>query len=641
MKFGLAARLYLLVALFAVGCAALAVPLIWLHNDRTRARSEANLKWLTELATSVLETHRKMAAAGQMSEDEAKKRALSEIADMRYAGVNYFYVMTPQGVMVMNSAQPKLVGQSRMDVKDSRGRFYNRDMFAQVAAKGEGYNYFLAPKPGVQGEVAKTGYGKLYEPWQLVVHTGVYDDEIEAEQDEFLVRAAAIGIPLVLLLGGVVFLIARSTVRPLSAMQTAMTELAENRPISVTLDTARGDEIGHMARSVEVFRQAAEDKQRLEQEAASERAASEAMRTGTEAERLARAQEQAKVVSAIGGGLTQLAAGNLTYRLAESFPRDYEALRADFNVALDTLQATMRSVVGSAESIRSGTGEISQAADDLSRRTEQQAASLEETAAALDEITATVRKTAEGANHARDVVTTAKADAERSGEVVNGAVQAMAEIDKSSRQISSIIGVIDEIAFQTNLLALNAGVEAARAGEAGKGFAVVASEVRALAQRSADAAKEIKTLIQASSTQVGSGVDLVGQAGQALERIVAQISDLNAVVVEIAASAKEQATGLAEVNTAVNQMDQVTQQNAAMVEQSTAASRALAQEAAELGQLIGRFQVGAAAAGEDTSIRRGQAPAPTQRTKAARARPRSVGALALKSEPAEEGWEEF
>ncbi|MGH6955246.1 MAG: methyl-accepting chemotaxis protein, partial [Caulobacteraceae bacterium] len=252
----------------------------------------------------------------------------------------------------------------------------------------------------------------------------------------------------------------------------------------------------------------------------------------------------------------------------------------------------MKVISTAAFGMRSGSGEISQAADNLSKRTEQQAASLEETAAALDEITATVRKTAEGANHAREIVSTARADAEQSGEVVRRAVGAMSAIEQSAQQISQIIGVIDEIAFQTNLLALNAGVEAARAGDAGKGFAVVASEVRALAQRSADAAKEIKALISASTQQVGQGVDLVGQTGQSLERIVGQVAEITGVVSEIAASAQEQATGLQEVNTAVNQMDQVTQQNAAMVEQSTAASHSLSQEAGELARLVGRFKVG-------------------------------------------------
>ncbi|WP_374473133.1 PAS domain-containing methyl-accepting chemotaxis protein, partial [Phenylobacterium sp.] len=329
---------------------------------------------------------------------------------------------------------------------------------------------------------------------------------------------------------------------------------------------------------------------------ASDVTAVEHERAANERERREAAERQELAMGRLAQGLSGLAEGDLTVRIDGEFPAEYGRVQTDFNAAIQRLSEVMGVIVETAGSIGAATGEIGQAADDLSKRTEQQAASLEETAAALDEITATVRKTAEGANHARDVVATARADAERSGEVVREAVSAMTGIEKSAQQISQIIGVIDEIAFQTNLLALNAGVEAARAGDAGRGFAVVASEVRALAQRSADAAKEIKTLISTSTQQVGEGVTLVGRTGEALERIVAQVSDITGVVTEIAASAQEQATGLAEVNTAVNQMDQVTQQNAAMVEQSTAASHALAQETHQLTELISRFKVDGVAA---------------------------------------------
>jgi methyl-accepting chemotaxis protein len=297
----------------------------------------------------------------------------------------------------------------------------------------------------------------------------------------------------------------------------------------------------------------------------------------------------------------------------------------------------MRVVAGNAQGIRSGAGEISTAADDLSRRTEQQAASLEETSAALDQITATVRKTAEGAGHARQVVSSAKQQAQLSGEVVGNAVAAMGHIEKSSAQIGQIIGVIDEIAFQTNLLALNAGVEAARAGDAGRGFAVVAQEVRALAQRSAEAAKEIKGLIQASSGQVALGVELVGETGKALARIAAEVTEIDGAVTEIAASAQEQSTALAEVNTAVNQMDQVTQQNAAMVEQSTAASHSLAQEAEQLATLVGRFSVGLPAVSTHST---GAQQARYSRA-ASVSRPRVHGNLAMKPDSAQEDWKEF
>jgi methyl-accepting chemotaxis protein len=451
----------------------------------------------------------------------------------------------------------------------------------------------------------------------------------------------SIAVTVAVSLGALIlfFLFARSIGSAIQSVTNTMGRLAGGDLDVDVKGQERPDEIGAMARAVEVFKANGLALDENQREVAQQRRSAEQDRSRNEAAQAATAKEQAFVVSAIGEGLEHLATGDLTFRLSEAFPGEYRKLQDDFNAAMKTLQDTMTTIADATEGIRSGTGEVSQAADDLSKRTEQQAASLEETAAALDEITATVRKTAEGANHARDVVTTAKADAERSGEVVAGAVHAMAEIDKSSKQISNIIGVIDEIAFQTNLLALNAGVEAARAGEAGRGFAVVASEVRSLAQRSADAAKEIKALIHASSVQVGSGVDLVGQAGKALARIAEQVSDINGVVLEIAASAKEQATGLAEVNTAVNQMDQVTQQNAAMVEQSTAASHSLAQEAEELGRLISRFRVGR---GSPAAAPVPKRPNPAQRAVAALKSVGGRGASAMrKPEPVEEGWEEF
>jgi len=349
-------------------------------------------------------------------------------------------------------------------------------------------------------------------------------------------------------------------------------------------------------------------------------------------------QEQA--MAAIGAGLSAVAAGDLMARIDGDFPSEYARLQTDFNAAIASLAEAMGAIIGATRSIDGATAEIAQAADDLSRRTEQQAASLEETAAALDELTATVKRTAEGAKEARDVVGAARTDAEASGQVVGEAVAAMGQIEQSSAQISQIIGVIDEIAFQTNLLALNAGVEAARAGDAGRGFAVVASEVRALAQRSAEAAKEIKALISASTEQVAQGVGLVGKTGDALQRIVSQVGRITGLVSEIAASAQEQATGLQEVNTAVNQMDQMTQQNAAMVEESTAASQALAQDAGELTRLISRVSVGGAAA-HSTPARRPAAPPP--RMARPQARPQSRGSAALKLAPQaqDDTWEEF
>ncbi|MDR3508829.1 MAG: methyl-accepting chemotaxis protein [Caulobacteraceae bacterium] len=403
------------------------------------------------------------------------------------------------------------------------------------------------------------------------------------------------GLAVALGLGISVWMANTKVSAPLIRLSDRMKRLAQGDLAVEVEGQARGDEIGAMAKAVQVFKDNALAARAMEAEAQGLRGTTEAQRIATERERAERAAELSRVVEALASGLQKLADGVLTHRLDQAFAADYEQLRQDFNAAMSKMQEALSSVVHASHGINSGAGEITQAADDLSRRTEQQAASLEETAAALDEITATVRKTADGARHARDVVVRAREDAQASGEIVDGAIRAMGAIERSSGEITQIISVIDEIAFQTNLLALNAGVEAARAGEAGRGFAVVAQEVRALAQRSADAAKEIKGLISTSAKEVGVGVDLVGQAGQALQRIAAQVSEINGIVEEITHSSQEQATGLAQVNTAVNQMDQMTQQNAAMVEQSTAASHSMAQEANTLARLTQAFQVGGGA----------------------------------------------
>ncbi|MCB1380676.1 MAG: methyl-accepting chemotaxis protein [Alphaproteobacteria bacterium] len=312
-----------------------------------------------------------------------------------------------------------------------------------------------------------------------------------------------------------------------------------------------------------------------------------------EAVRQQEAAEKARIASLIigelGGGLANLAKGNLQYRISSIFPQDFDHLRQAFNRSAEALASTLLHVKAGAAGIRSGSGEIAVASDDLARRTETQAASLEETAAAMSQIAAMLRKTADGAAKTREVVLAAKSDADDGGEVVGRAVAAMTNIEKSSNQIHQIIGVIDEIAFQTNLLALNAGVEAARAGETGRGFAVVASEVRALAQRSADAAKEIKQLLTMSRGQVEHGVALVSETGIALGRIVERIATIASAITEIASNVEQQSAGLREVNIAIDSLDQVTQQNAAMVEQANAATRSLSDQSMSLTELVGRF----------------------------------------------------
>ncbi|MBI1200068.1 MAG: HAMP domain-containing protein [Phenylobacterium sp.] len=442
-----------------------------------------------------------------------------------------------------------------------------------------------------------------------------------------LLIAAALGV-----------LLTRAIARPVTALTEAMRRLAGG---DFTVDVpaqGRRDELGLMAAAVGVFKDAGVEKLRLEGLTAEQRKAADEERARNEAAKAQAAAELAEVVQNLGRGLERLSVGDLTHRIEAAFPDDYRKLKDDFNAAMTQLQDAMTVVVGNVRAIRAGSGEIASAADNLSRRTEQQAASLEETAAALEEITSTMKTSAEGANECASVVQAARTDAQASGTVVSEAVSAMSQIETSANEISSIIGVIDEIAFQTNLLALNAGVEAARAGDAGKGFAVVASEVRALAQRSAEAAKEIKALISASSTQVREGVDRVGRTGESLERIIERVAQIDSLITEIAAGAQEQARGIAEVNTAVNQMDQLTQQNAAMVEESTAASHALSREADVLDQSISRFQVGVVSRAPQGKTAPQSRTAPVRQMKTVGAR----GGAAPKPQPEpSDVWDEF
>uniref|UniRef100_UPI00310147CF methyl-accepting chemotaxis protein n=1 Tax=Neorhizobium sp. EC2-8 TaxID=3129230 RepID=UPI00310147CF len=424
-------------------------------------------------------------------------------------------------------------------------------------------------------------------------------DDLTSQAEAKLYMISAMLLALVALVACFSFMVVRSLSSSIRRIGNRMSDLAVGDTSAAIPYVQRKDVIGDMARSVEVFREAAIRNLELEEQAEADLRRSE----GERAELQRRAEAEADIrlnqaTSALASSLRRLANGDMLCEVEEPLAQQFESLRTDFNTSVQTLRSALLGVGGSVLTVNNGAQEVSEASDNLSKRTEQQAASLEETAAALEEITSNVVGTSRRTSEARDVVRDASTKADQSSKVVRDAVVAMERIEDSSKKIGQIIGVIDEIAFQTNLLALNAGVEAARAGEAGKGFAVVAQEVRELAQRSANAAKEIKSLISNSAVAVSEGVKLVNATGDGLAQIADLVGLINNHMDAIATAAQEQSAGLSQVNTAVNHMDQATQQNAAMVEEMTAAGAGLAEESTKLSGLLSGFKLTAANTGE-------------------------------------------
>jgi methyl-accepting chemotaxis protein len=496
------------------------------------------------------------------------------------------------------------------------------------------------------GERMAATLGKLYEEAGLALGARVAD--ATARSRESLQFQIAVGLLAMASLMGMLYFHGNILRRGVFAVRDSMQRILKGDYETAVDAVNRSDEIGDMARSVEMFRAAAVEKRDLERSAATSRSENEAERAADESARAEEARQVQSAVTALGQGLNRLSEGNLTATIDQPFRDDLETLRQDFNHTVEKLQSVLSSVRDNSSSIESNSHQMRGAADDLAKRTEQQAASLEETSAALDQITVTVRTATQRAEEASQMVGETRTNAEESGRIVREAVEAMARIENASSEIGKIINVIDEIAFQTNLLALNAGVEAARAGEAGKGFAVVAQEVRELAQRAAGAAKDIKVLVGRSSTEVGTGVRLVQETGEALGRIGSDVVRINEHMTSIVMAAREQSTGLQEINTAIGQLDQMTQQNAAMVEETNAASHTLAQDAEGLTALIGQFQLRGASAPHirqpvrvATSATTRPAPSPAKALMGKLAGAFSPASSVPKASGSAENWEEF
>ncbi|NML73460.1 methyl-accepting chemotaxis protein [Rhizobium sp. S-51] len=494
---------------------------------------------------------------------------------------------------------------------------------------------------------------------QLVEMATAFQAEAErsaAEETVFyeFVSGAAAALSIALLFGGL-YALRRRAIVPLNGMRDYMAILAGGDYTMPVPYDGRADEIGEMANAVTIFREAALERisnRKRQEEARNDQIEAERRQMDAKA---AEDAERARVIGELSQALERLSGGDLTFQIERPFAADYERLRSAFNTSVSILAETLFEITGATSAVRTGSSEIAASTDDLAKRTETQAASLEQAAAALDEITATVKTASARATEASTMMAGTKVSAERSAVVVGETVAAMEKIEDSANRIRQIINVIDEIAFQTNLLALNAGVEAARAGEAGKGFAVVAQEVRDLAGRSANAAKEIKTLIETSSGQVAAGVTLVNRTGEALGEIDMQVNKVHGLIGAIVQFSSEQSTALSEVNAAVNRMDQVTQQNAAMVEETNASCRELSDETLHLNTLLSRFTLRDRAA--VTQIARAPllpALAPTgKQTAPVRSPARALGQklatafgiggtnTAIAASPTGESWEEF
>ncbi|MDO9418996.1 methyl-accepting chemotaxis protein [Pararhizobium sp.] len=590
--FRISTRLYMLVGLAMVIMAGALTFNLFQSQKALVAERKAMLSAMNENAVSVFAAYQALEAAGTLTREEAQAKSIEAIKAMRYQGSGYFWINDMHPTMIMHPIKPALDGTDLTQNKDPNGKFLFVEFVKKVQASGKGFVDYYWPKPGADEPVLKYSHVAGFQPWGWVVGTGVYADDLAA-----MFYANALFAAGLCLAGAILILIAavgivRSVVGPIGRLKNAMGALAEENVSAEIPETGRKDEIGEMAQVLGVLKQSVAERIDMRLRETEQQGRIDAERHSNERQQVEQSRTQSEVMDVIGQALERLAQGDLTAEI-ERIPAEYGKLQADFNSAAASLRDVIQSISRSSDVVYGSAGDISEATNNLSRRTEQQAAALEETAAALDEITSTVRHASERANEARDMVNETKASAGKSGGIVRNAIEAMSRIEGSSSRIGQIIGVIDEIAFQTNLLALNAGVEAARAGEAGRGFAVVAQEVRELAQRSAAAAKEIKGLIRTSATEVETGVSLVRSTGEALTEIEALVNRVNDTVASIATSAREQATGLQEVNTAVNSMDQMTQQNAAMVEETTAASQTLAGESQHLKTLLQNFRLSA------------------------------------------------
>ncbi|SDJ21805.1 methyl-accepting chemotaxis protein [Aliiruegeria lutimaris] len=665
-------RIYMIVGVACLITLSLSEVLQTVATDSIYEMRRDHLHDVVETATSVLVTLEEEVKSGKLDRRSAMEEGRRFLNDMRFDDDGYFFVFNYDLVMEVMRPNPELVGKSRATYKNADGVNIYKELRDIARAEGQGTFNYRFMKPGATIHEDKISFAHDFSDWGWIVGAGSYLSDIQAEiwvMKKISLIASGIGLFVLVVLST---LLVRSITRPLSALMERMRGMTDGDIEAEVPHVDGNGELGAMARAIETFRGAMVERRQLEkeqqekdaelarqreeareqeiemerrelaeterrrEEEENQRKEREEQNALAEAERERHRAEQERVVNALSSSLSAMSNGDLSVQIDEVFPQEYEQLRRDFNGAVGKIAVLVGSIVESSLAIRSESDALDEAASEMSRRTESQAASLEETAAAITELTASVENSSQGAKDAARTVVLARQRSEAGGEVVQRTIRAMTEIAESSRKISHITNVIDEIAFQTNLLALNAGVEAARAGEAGRGFSVVASEVRALAQRSSESAREISALIATSTEQVDDGVELANDSGTALEEIGKMILDLNELVETIADTSSQQSTSLSEISTAVNRLDQVTQQNAAMFEETSATVSSLKSQAATLEENTGSFSLAGGKPPQRAPVRR-----PVERAVIRKSAAIPAASTASTAEKLDEGWEQF
>jgi methyl-accepting chemotaxis protein len=534
IRFAISGRLYSLVGLLAIGCAALTALLVWMQGERLMNARRAQLESLVEVALGVLDAHHKQAQSGAISEEEAKKRAYAAISGMRYGQGNsdFYFIQARDGTTLVNPANPKAIGTSRLDTKDTKGKFFARELHEEVNKRGHGFATYYIAKANSTEEVEKTTFIKLYAPWNVVVATGVYIDDIQAETHAAMWQAALATFVLVLLLGGVAFLIARSIARPMARLRNVMRDLAEGRQVDAVVDITRNDEIGDMAKAVEVFRDNAAARAALEEKAKAD-AADKEMR-----EEKARLDAADRIAAQEKARLEQAARQEKTEQLIAEF-------RSSIGSVLSAVGTNMQKLENTASSLAAVAGQAATQATEAAAASEQSAGNVQTVASAAEELGGSVNEIGRQVAQANAVVAEATELASRS----NGQIETLAA---AAQKIGDVVELISSIAAQTNLLALNATIEAARAGEAGKGFAVVAQEVKTLASQTAKATEEIGHQVAGIQASTKDAVEAIGKIATTMTEISRFTTSLSATVEEQTAATAEISRNVAEAAKGTN-----------------------------------------------------------------------------------------